>query len=381
MKLIIIDHEPFSFRKEEHYFIEQFLNDGIEVEYWDVSKALKYSCNVVYQETLERSYVKVFTRAEDVVYSIDCLDNKDAILVLEIYLTFDSLKIFQTISKNSIKWSKINYYHNPTNYLNTTVPTLDKFSKLFNFKRVLKKVQSIYLKQYQSLTIPEITFLTGSEKSVSSKQIISIDFFDIQVYDNLSGESEPLVDKAPYIVFLDIMFSNHPDFQRNGVATVSSEKYFDKMRGFFDFLEKESGKQVVIASHPRANYKSEYGNRIIIKNKTCELVKYADLVLTHGSLSISYALLAKKPILYLYFNEMLETADMRFYYLRMLKAKSELGAEIKNIDDKDLSLQIPAVDNKKYNDFLSKVYLKSGGDLRSNYEIIKESLIDLLKTG
>lgn len=381
MKLIIIDHEPFSHRKKDHYFIDQFLNEGTDLEYWDVSKALKYSQNVVYSEKLEKKYVKIFTSSEDLVHSISILDSQNTILVLEIYLTIDSLRVFQSIKQQHIKWTKINYYQNPTNYLNTIVPAFDKFSKMFNIRRVLKKLHSLYLRRYVELTIPDIVFLTGSENSIPAKKIISIDFFDIQEYESVSLQKDKFKVREPYIVFLDIMFSNHPDFQRNGVVTISSEKYFSKMRRFFTLLEKQIGKEVIIASHPRANYKDEYGNRKIIKNNTCELVKNADLVLTHGSLSISYALLAKKPILYLYFDEMLKTADMRFYYYRMIRAKKELDAEILNIDNSIDALTLPFVNFDKYEEFLSKVYVKAFDEKRSNYEIIKGSLLDLLKTG
>src|SRR5690606_16034895 len=97
------------------------------------------------------------------------------------------------------------------------------------------------------------------------------------------------------IVFLDIMLVDHPDSQRIGNnAVVPRELYFSQLNRFFDQVEKKTGLPVVIASHPKADYTTEFEHRLCIKNKTAELSIGAELILTHGSLSISYALLAEK---------------------------------------------------------------------------------------
>ncbi|MDM8177219.1 hypothetical protein QT327_23190 [Olivibacter sp. 47] len=147
---------------------------------------------------------------------------------------------------------------------------------------------------------------------------------------------------------------------------------------FFDNIERLYNKPIIIASHPKANYNNEYGNRIVIKEATARLVKDSDLVITHGSLSISYALLAQKPLLYVYFEEMLKTETLRGYYRRMEKACEKLGAGLYNIDSEFNLLNVPKVDNRRYRAFLEEVYVKSSSDRRSNFEIILDNLLSLL---
>ncbi|WP_433901937.1 hypothetical protein [Sphingobacterium puteale] len=378
-KVVVIDHESFSHRKQRHYYVDEFLSSGIAVEYWDVSKVLKYSKHIKYNESVEADYVKKLVNFRDIIDSISVLNVENTVLILEFYLKKETLKLYQLIHQRKIKWVRINYYHNPTMYLDVHDSMYNKFLKIFDFKRVINKLNNTILKRYRNLSVPDIAFLTGSEKSVEAKKIVSLDFFDVEEYNNSILIDKAAICEEPYVVFLDIMFSHHPDLQRAGILTISKDIYFEKMRYFFDRLEEKLKKPIIVASHPKANYNGEYGNRMTIKNQTCELVKGADLILTHGSLSISYALLAKKPILYLYFEEMLKTTDMRFYYNRMEKAKKELGTEMININSKDLDFDIPAVQNDKYEEFLKKVYLKNLDDSRSNFQIIQENLVQLIK--
>ncbi|VTQ07348.1 hypothetical protein [Sphingobacterium daejeonense] len=95
-------------------------------------------------------------------------------------------------------------------------------------------------------------------------------------------------------------------------------------------------------------------------------------------MSISFPLLAKKPIIYLYFEEMFKIPTLYYYYKRMLKASELLGAEIINID-KILFNNIldSKVDFLKYTELLEKVYLKDVLEF-DNFEILLNSFNNLL---
>jgi len=371
MKVIIIDHEPFSDRKKDHYYIEQFLLENEEVEYWDVSGALVYNKHVTYSYRKNEKYVRIFTDYKTLLKSIDELDVKTTTIILEAFFRKGTHQLFRKIRGRGIKWVRVNYYHNPTSILGDRLTLNQKINKAFNLKFIWGKINRLILNQKKYAT-PDLLFLTGAMGTDDNK-ILSIDFFDVEEYQKLEIMGENTICKKPYIVFLDIMFSNHPDFQRLGVTTIDGGEYFKKMRSFFDKIEKRFNMPVVIASHPKANYNKEFGDRMILKDVTGQLVKDSELVITHGSLSISYALLASKPLLYLYFDEMLFGKTLPVYYRRMVLACNMLGASLVNVIEDMEHFDWPKVDNEKYDFFLKEVYLKASNDHRSNYEIIRDS--------
>lgn len=378
MKIIIIDHEPFSERKNQHYYIDKFLSNGIDVEYWDVSKALAYTKDVIYTYRGHEPYVTCFTNYKLLLDTVRRLDSKKVVVILEISFREDTFSFFKLLKNKNIKIVRINYYHNPTRILADHLTSKDRLFKFFDFKWVIRKLKTILHERGGKLSKPDLLFVTGKRENIKGVRSVSLDFFDVEDYKKmLSSNSNPIVE-PPYIVFLDIMFANHPDFQRLGIKTVDQKMYFDKIKAFFDLIEKKYKKPVVIASHPKASYSYEFGNRKIIKGETGKLIKDADLVLTHGSLSISFALLFSKPLIYIYFDEMLKSPSLFVYYRRMVNASSQLGACLINIDSKieDISTE---VDDKKYKAFLQKVYLKDPSDSRDNFLIIKENLYSLIQ--
>lgn len=383
MKVIVLDHEPFNDRKREHYFIDNFIHEGIEIEYWNLSNVLKYNKGYFdIKRYSESDFVKNFHSFSDVFAELESLNNLNTILIIEVLFHFTSRKLFKRIGDLNLKWVRINYYHNPTNYLNPQKKISEKLKGL-NFYTAFNTLL-LYFQNNKLISRPSAYFLTGREQLDSQIKTYSLDYFDVVKYNefrcrsNLEQSLKPLNN---YIVFLDIMFPHHPDFLRSRVKTVSSEIYFKKMRNFFDEIEEVTGKKVIIAAHPKSDYNLEYGNRGVFKNKTLELIYNSDLVLTHGSLSICFALLAKKPMVYLYFDEMFTSSILKFYYQRMVIASKETGSVILNIDSYSKcffeDFKFP-VNKEKYDLFLKKVYLKSGSENVNNYKIIKEGLSEVL---
>lgn len=378
MKIIIIDHEPFSERKRQHYYVDQFFQNDVSVEYWDVSKALSYSKDVLYTYQDNHSFVKMFNDYTSLLQAIQNLENRTTTLVVEVLFRKNTFSLFKAIRKQGLKWSRINYYHNPVAVLGDKPSMGQKLKKAFDIKFLWNKLNLLFLNRGEDFSKPDLLFLTGNSKPSSNVRTISLDFFDVEEYQQLLLCKQKSLVEGAYIVFLDIMFANHPDFKRLNINTIDEERYFNKMRSFFDKMEELYNKPVVIASHPKANYNREYGDRIIIKDATARLVKDSDLVITHGSLSISYALLAAKPLLYLYFDEMQRIETLRVYYKRMVKACEKLRAGLWNVDSNINLLKVPEVDHEKYNAFLREVYFKASSDKRSNFEIIMKNLLFLM---
>jgi hypothetical protein len=147
------------------------------------------------------------------------------------------------------------------------------------------------------------------------------------------------------IVFIDENIPLHPDFKIFYGYVYTTEdviSYRSAMKRVFDSLESRYGMKVVIAAHPKSKYSGgEFGERDIVYGKTCELILSSAMVLSHNSVADSYAILADKPIAYIYPNLFKRISnDSRNYKLLMEKAK-QLGLNTYNIDEDPVDFIIP----------------------------------------
>ncbi|KOR27505.1 hypothetical protein TI05_18855, partial [Achromatium sp. WMS3] len=71
-----------------------------------------------------------------------------------------------------------------------------------------------------------------------------------------------------------------------------------------------------------------FGNRYMKKGNTAQMVRQAKMVLAHGSTSISYAVLWKKPILFLTTNEL----ERSWMFPQIEVMATSLGKKVINID-------------------------------------------------
>lgn len=88
------------------------------------------------------------------------------------------------------------------------------------------------------------------------------------------------------IIFVDQYLTGHSDFKKTGVKEPISNAnlYYKECDNFFRILEDKFGTEVVIAAHPKAEYKgNEFYGRKIIYGQTLQLIKYGKLILLTGS--------------------------------------------------------------------------------------------------
>lgn len=143
----------------------------------------------------------------------------------------------------------------------------------------------------------------------------------------------------------------------------NSKNILESLDHFFSSFEKKSNLKIQVAKHPREeeNFKSPiYKNnkRFASKYLTGELVKSSKLVITTMSSAISYAILFKKPILFIITNEHFKNISLIY----STKAISKyLKSDLINIDsnkDYKVNLIIKHQTKKRYN-YITKNYLIS----------------------
>ena len=185
-----------------------------------------------------------------------------------------------------------------------------------------------------------------------------------------------------YVVFLDEAIFNHPDnyeLQSDNQfnLTKNIDIYFRDLNNFFNNFEKFTNCEIVVAAHPRGFLNFDYVNyfrgRRIVRNNTYELIKKSKLVFAHSSTSIAYAVILKKPIIFLNSNVMFDIG----FFTKILSFSVETGGKmidinnINNINYNNLFIQ----DFSLYKNYFSK-FIKSSKSKNENLWNIVGSMIN-----
>jgi hypothetical protein len=123
--------------------------------------------------------------------------------------------------------------------------------------------------------------------------------FDSERFNAPSRSHQRPGDLPPrYAVFLDDGLAGHPDFIYMKNITPFAASYWDMLGRFFERLSQRVGMPVIVARHPRATGELPHG-LTGFGNRSEELVEHADFVITHCSTAINFAVLARRPLLFI----------------------------------------------------------------------------------
>lgn len=171
----------------------------------------------------------------------------------------------------------------------------------------------------------------GNPRFAEAAQKAQAHSFDYELFLR-TKDQKSLVD-YPYAVYLDEKITSHEDNIEHGVSDpASSERLLPSIGRFFAELERRTGLRVVIAGYPSAHpevLSKSFGDRPAFVGQTARLVKDASLVLAHGTTSVSFAVIARKPVVFLTSQEILNS----WYQPSIELLRSHLGAALVNIDD------------------------------------------------
>lgn len=337
-KFILIDHEPWTIRRKQ-LFYDLFEKAGLHLEVWDISQWLYSGMNN--PDTIEKApYLHKINSISYFSTLLNNVDASDTIFIEEIFRVWKNRDVFRLLAEKGFKTVKIELYGNTC----IKEPILHKIAHIDikELTGILKnKFESfrykLYNKQYRIPSKPYILFSSNSCSFYTHN-------FNHPDYERFRFEDEPRIIEEDYIVFCDIYFPYHPDLKYFWRVDnlPEGDKYHQLMKSYFDYLEDKFKLPVVIAAHPKADYKgNEFGNRRIIKYKTDSLVKYSKMVTMHICNTISYAILGDKPIAYIVTNDYLalpkiqrkldilvnKTLGLRYYNIEYPNYKDELKFE------------------------------------------------------
>jgi len=325
-------------------------------------------------------FVQYFYNMDDLLLKLSNQDINKTVLIVELWYNKATKKIFKLIHEKNLKWVKIDYYINPTMAFSGNVSSVEKIKLTAKngtlMKSLIQEFNRIFL--LNTYNVPNIFFHTGLDKKFlpNSKKYVSLDYFDVTTYENLVSEN--ILD-FKYLVFLDIMLVDHPDIARSGYSNIlDKELYYFKLNKIFEFIEKEMGLPIVIAIHPKANYNNEFGGRLKIKNETANLVKFSELVITHGSSSVCYALLSSKKIVYIDINDLFNKNLFLRNIQEGLRHSSRMLNAIVIDENSNSGILNKDVETEIYEKFLINYFRKSTDNQLDNFAIIKQNIIDVI---
>ncbi len=130
----------------------------------------------------------------------------------------------------------------------------------------------------------------------------SFDFEKSRRRDQTEGQRE-----ASGAVFLDQNLGYHSDQAHSALRSpIDPSLYYPRLRAAFSAVE-EADFDVVVALHPKASgvdVRLLFGERPLVSGATQRLVRDARVVLCHASASLSYAVIWRKPVLFLTSREL-----------------------------------------------------------------------------
>ena len=237
------------------------------------------------------------------------------------------------------------------------------------FYLFLKPRQFIYTmvkilkEKYYSLrkNNPDITIVgsLAAKKKSKAKITVNAHSMDYDIY--LDIKNKPINNENPYAVFLDGDLVTHPDILYLRLkALVNEFQYYPVLIKFLKKFEIETGLQIKFAVHPKSRNKNLPN---LLKDidysigNTAELVKNSSAVLLHSTTALSYAILFKKPAIFLTSNQLKKS----YRGTRIDTFAKVVNGQIINMDNElttPLDLQnLLKIDESKYKNYLDQ-YLK-----------------------
>jgi hypothetical protein len=314
--IYIFPYSPTAWDAKKFGF-DFFLQSGLDFQVFDLSALIssRVDTGVAY---LQGDYIKkipsysaleqeIIKTAATAVY----IDGINGINGRHIYRLFKKYNVqYYAVEVGSLP---ILSQPGAKNFLNKIKKIID-FKKLRSYLRwragkLLTYWQWKYLSFYQ---LPAKVFVGNSDLldhflnkyRITQSNVVPIHSFDYDRYlaQHRLAEQQPLVE-GKFCVFLDQMLATHTDFGKSvSFSPVTASEYLPSLNHFFDQIEKRTGLQVVIAASPRSQYEKTpeiFGHRLVIKDKTLELVAQSSMVLLHTTTAVSFAVLYDKPILLL----------------------------------------------------------------------------------
>lgn len=349
-----------------------FIKSNFEI--WDLSdffyKNKKRYLNK--NDKLKISYLKKLNDYKDIIKKIKSLDKGD--LLIDPFNISNNTIFSNLIKKKNLKILQYQLGPIPVNQKNSNIFFLfRKFieSPKYYIEKLFKTNFSYKYPDYLLIVNKKNILDSGFRISKNTKIILSHSFDYNRILNNDNHKIK--LSKKPIAVFLDEGVTGHPDYDYLNIKPYCNSKiYYQELLKFFDFFENKHQIEIVIAGHPKVNYikNSNLFKRKIFLYKTLDLVKSSKIVFSHMSTSINYAVIKKKPIIFL------NSDNYNFYFKNQINLHSNiLKSNVINLSKNYLDTKTSFKINKRaYNYYIKRYITFNPNDKRSSWKIFYDSV-------
>ncbi len=341
-ELIILLHGPLTKNEFANFGID-YLRKNFNVSIFDISQLVK-STYYQYKKIYRFPIIKTFEEL-DTIFS-----KKENAMCWEVGFSINSFRIYKLIRRNNLKTISIDGICSipSSKEHKERVGLIHRFNKrlkvfLFNPSIFIKRI-SFYIGakirdwRYKKT---DIVILGGKASNLfpgysgAQHKIVSSSFD----YGNylIQKKKKKFKNKKNFAVFIDTYLLFHPEHAETTNLLYDRKKYFKSLINFFNIFQKETNLEVIIALYPKANikkYPKEFKKFKMISGKTLKLVEASKIVLHQGSTAQSFAVICKKPTIFLTSNEM-----EKYKYIHDHGEKVKfMGSKVLNVDNIDYKI-------------------------------------------
>ena len=318
----------------------------IDYQIWDLSHFI-YKTKIKNLKINKKNRVlKIFKKEDRFIKNLKKLDSNS--LVIDLFEIIFMSKYQKIIFSNKVKTMKLNLGPIPAVQRNL----YSKFFELINnHKYYTKNIFKKYLinnyfapNYYICVSKFDLPFYVNSKTKIIYTHSFDFDkTIKEEKYKIYNKRNEKLA------IYLDEGIYGHPDLSYNNLKEYCDENiFFSELNNFFHYLLKNNYK-IIVAGHPKIHYSKKLKRLFkykIIEGLTNRLISKSEIVLTHMSTSINFAVLNKKKILHLdssSYNERLRKHIKTF--------SNYVGSPIINLKKREYQYNFSKNNNKKLNDY------------------------------
>jgi hypothetical protein len=308
-KVIFFVESFFTDRDYYRFGMQTFIDNGLEVEVWDFTPFLTSNS---YQKASHPGIStwkqrRIFSTKREAISAIAELIPSCFVVSL-IHYNYDTFPLYRMLTKRRIRYC-IQAFALPISSTPREVAkkNIKKISNVFKPHKLMRKIFQMIPFEWLGIRPADIILATAGKYITSGfavnkkSEILWVHSFDYDVF--LQERSCDTAVDPKVGVFIDEYLPFHPDYINAEVdPPITPEEYYPLLRRCFDYLEEKNGVRIVIAAHPRSEYEKHpdyFGGREVIRGKTDELIRKAGFVLMHHSMASNFAVLYKKPIIFL----------------------------------------------------------------------------------
>ncbi len=387
--ILFLITQPLNTRNYERFGMKEMEKLGYKVYIWD----LTFIDHPFYHNQRDTSgeiphnNLTIFNNKENLFKNLYSLEKGKYLVISYLKLSYKTVSFYRYLSNNFI----FGVY--PFGLMPAEKQRQSFFKKINNKQKNLfnqkLSISDLFLKfllkflNNKLLLIKDCNFYISSGSALKSNRLIGKKSKIVPActndYNNhLKKRNYPKIINTNYVLFLDEFLPFHSDYLMEGISKLPNPSYYYyHLENFFKLVKNKTNLEIVVAAHPKSdyeNYPEYFKNQKIIKGKTDVLVRDSNFVICHGSASISYAIIYKKPII-LTTMQSLESSLPRTYYdykaLSKSISKEQLTLDNINLENVDLNKYL-SIDQKVYKTYLHKYIKNKDAKNLNSWEILNE---------